>query len=373
MTTHRTQQALGSPMIYHYDPAFIETFRRTERKAAEVFKTKNDIILMQGEAILALEAAARSLVTPGMKILNLVQGVFGKGTGYWLRDFGGEVHEIEVPFNEAVNPEQVRDFLKQHPDTQMITMVHSETPSGTVTDCSAIGPLAREYGVLTMVDAVSSVGGLEFETDSWGIDLVVTGAQKCLGGPPGIGLVSISERAWDTILANPRAPRDSYLSLIDWKTKWKDEGRFPFTPSVSDIFGVESVLDQVLEEGLDNALARHSASALMTRAGVQAMGLELWPASPGISADCLTAVRLPDAVNDVELRTHIRERYGVMLSSGQGAGNLMRIAHMGPSARGMYPIIGLSALGQGLRDMGVAVDIGAGIDEAMTILAGQRK
>jgi pyridoxamine--pyruvate transaminase len=373
MTTHRTQQALGSPMIYHYDPSFLEAFRRTEKKAAEVFKTKNDIILMQGEAILALEAAARSLVTPGMKILNLVQGVFGKGTGYWLRDFGGDVHEIEVPFNQAVDPEQVRDFLKKNPDTQMITMVHSETPSGTVTDCSAIGPIAREYGVLTMVDAVSSVGGLEFETDAWGIDLVVTGAQKCLGGPAGIGIVSMSERAWELILANPHAPRDSYLSLIDWKTKWKDEGRFPFTPSVSDIFGVESVLDQVLEEGIDNAIARHSASARVTRAGVVAMGLELWPDSAEITADCLTAVRLPDAVNDVELRSHVRQKYGTMLSSGQGAGNLMRIAHMGPSAQGMYPVIGISALGQGLRDMGVPLDIGAGIDEAMRTLAEQRK
>jgi pyridoxamine--pyruvate transaminase len=179
--------------------------------------------------------------------------------------------------------------------------------------------------------------------------------------------------SWELILANPHAPRDSYLSLIDWKTKWKDEGRFPFTPSVSDIFGVESVLDQVLEEGIDNAIARHSASARVTRAGVVAMGLELWPDSAEITADCLTAVRLPDAVNDVELRSHVRQKYGTMLSSGQGAGNLMRIAHMGPSAQGMYPVIGISALGQGLRDMGVPLDIGAGIDEAMRTLAEQRK
>ena len=252
MSTPRTQQAMGSPMIYHYDPVFMDTFRETEAKAAQVFQTQNDIVIMQGEAILALEAATRSLVSPGMKILNLVQGVFGKGTGYWLRDFGGDVHEIEVLYNQAVDPEQVRDFLKQNPDTQMITMVHSETPSGTVIDCEAIAELAREYGVLTMVDAVSSVGGLEFKTDEWGLDLCVTGAQKCLGGPAGIGLVSVSERAWETMLANPGAPRDSYLSLIDWKVKWKEEGRFPFTPSVSDIYGVLSVLDQVLEEGIEN-------------------------------------------------------------------------------------------------------------------------
>jgi len=373
MATPRTQQALGSPIIYHYDPSFMDTFRSTERKAAEVFRTQNDIVLMQGEAILALEATARSLVTPGMKILSLVQGVFGKGTGYWLRDLGAEVHELEVGYHEAVDPEQVRQYLEKNPDTEMIAMVHSETPSGTVTDCSVIGPLAREFGLLTMVDAVSSVGGLEFATDDWGIDVAVTGAQKCLGGPAGIGLVSVSDRAWEVMLANPHAPRDSYLSLIDWKIKWKEEGRFPFTPSVSDIYGVESVLDQVLEEGLEASIARHSASAAVTRAGAVAMGLELWPASVAISADCLTAVRLPEGVNDVELRTHIRSKYGVMLSSGQGAGNLMRIAHMGPSARGLYPIVGLSALGQGLKDMGVSLDVGSGIDEAMKTLADQNK
>lgn len=373
MSTPQTNQAMSTPIIYHYDPSFMELFRETERKAQKVFKTTNDVVIMQGEAILALEGAARSLVKPGMKILNLVQGVFGKGTGYWLRDFGGEVHEIEVPYNQAVDPEAVRAFLEKNPDTELITLVHSETPSGTITDCTAIGALAKEFDVMTMIDAVSSVGGLEFDTDEWGLDLVVTGAQKCLGGPAGIGLVSVSDRAWKAMESNPHAPKDSYLSFLDWKLKWKEEGRFPFTPSVSDIYGVHSVLEQVLDEGVENAIERHRRSADVTRAGVQAMGLELWPASIEISANCLTAVALPENVNDVELRTHIRDKYGVMLSSGQGAGNLMRIAHMGPSAQGMYPIIGLSALGQGLADMGVKVSTGAGIEAAMTVLAQQEK
>jgi pyridoxamine---pyruvate transaminase len=373
MSTPATQQAMSTPIIYHYDPSFLELFRETERKAAQVFKTSNDIVIMQGEAILALEAGVRSLVRPGMKILNLVQGVFGKGTGHWLKSLGGEVHEIEVPYNQAVPPDDVRKFLQENPDTELITLVHSETPSGTVTDLKAIGPMAREFGVMTMIDAVSSVGGLEFETDKWGLDLVVTGAQKCLGGPAGIGLVSISDRAWAAIESNPNAPRDSYLSLLDWKAKWKEKAAFPFTPSVSDIYGVHSALEQVLAEGLDEAIARHSASARVTRAGVEAMGLELWPATPEIAADCVTSVRLPDHINDVELRTHIRDTYGVMLSSGQGAGNLMRIAHMGPSAQGMYPVIGLSALGRGLSDMGAKINIGAGVEAALALLSSGRK
>jgi pyridoxamine--pyruvate transaminase len=183
-------------------------------------------------------------------------------------------------------------------------------------------------------------------------------------------MVAISSRAWTHILANPTAPRDSYLSIIDWKVKWRDEGRFPFTPSVSDVYGVESVLDQVLEEGLDNSYRRHAHSAKVTRVGAVAMGLKLWPASVDISANCLTTIALPDSVNDVEMRTHIREHYGVMLSSGQGAGNLLRIAHMGPSASGMYPVVGLAAVGQGLIDKGISgINLGAGIDAAMSELA----
>lgn len=369
MASHRTLAALGRPLVYHYDPLFLDTFRRTQAKAAEVFRTENDVLLMQGEAIVALEGAARSLTKPGMKVLNLVQGVFGKGMGYWLQSFGAELHEIEVAYNEAVSPEAVEAYLDAHPGIELVTVVHSETPSGTVTDCGAIGPIAKRHGALTLVDAVSSIGGLEFDTDGWELDVVVTGAQKCLGGPPGIGIVSVSEAAWERMAGNPAAPRSSYVSLLDWKEKWLEGGAFPFTPSVSDVHGVESVLDQVLEEGLEQAIARHAAAAAATRAGVTAMGLELWAASEEIAANCVTSVRLPDDLDHLTVRAHVRERYGVMLSSGQGAGNLMRLAHMGPSASGMYPVVGLAALGRGLRDLGMRIDVGAGLDAALEVVS----
>ena len=363
--TPRVLAALGSPIVYHYDPAFIERFRATERKLAQVFLTENDVLLMQGEAVLGLEAAARGLVQPGTKVLNLVQGVFGKGMGYWLKDFGAELHELEVAYNDAVDPADVERYLDDNPGIELVTVVHSETPSGTVCDVSAIGPIAHARGALTLVDCVSSLGGIAFETDAWQLDVCVAGAQKCLGGPPGMSLMTVSEAAWERISANPAAPRASFLSMLDWKEQWIDGDKFPFTPSVSELYGVEASVDELLAEGLEASIERHERSAAACRAGARAMGLELWPRSDEIAAACVTAIAVPEGLTDVQVRAHCRERYGVMISGGQGAGNLVRIGHMGTSARGLHPVVGLAALGRTLADLGAHVEIGAGVEAAL--------
>jgi pyridoxamine---pyruvate transaminase len=369
----RTLAALGSPITYHYDPAFLDAFRRTEAKVGQVYRTQNEIILMQGEAVLGLEAAARSLVRPGMPVLNLVSGPFGKGMGYWLKGFGADLHELEVPYDEAVDPAAVEQYLDEHPETELLTVVHSETPSGTFNDCSLIGPIARSRGVLTLVDCVSSLGGMPFDTDSWQLDVCVAGPQKCLGGPPGMSLMAVSQQAWTAIETNPAAPRASFLSLLDWREQWHGHGHFPYTPSVSDVHGVEAACDQVLEEGLAAAIARHESAAAACRAGVREMGLRLWPKSEDITAPCVTAIAVPDGLDHDTVRSHARERYGVMLSGGQGAGNLVRIGHMGPTASGLNPVVGLMALGRSLADLGATVRVGAGVEAALAHLAGAQQ
>jgi pyridoxamine---pyruvate transaminase len=370
--TATTLAALGSPITYHYDPVFLETFRRTETKVGELFRTQNEIILLQGEAVLGLEAAARSLVRPGMRVLNLVSGVFGKGMGTRLRALGADVAELEVAYNDVVDPGAVARHLDEHPGTELVTVVHSETPSGTLHDCSAIGPIARAHGALTLVDAVSSLGGVPFETDAWQLDVCVAGPQKCLAGPPGIALISVSDAAWKMIEANPTAPRASYLSLLDWRERWHGEGRFPYTPLVNDVNGLEAACDQVLEEGLEAAFARHRRAGTACRAGVRAMGLEIWPKTEEIAANCVTAVRVPDGIDHEVVRAHARTHYGVMISHGQGAGNLVRIGHMGPSANGLYPVVGLAALGRTVADLGADVRIGEGLETALAVLADAR-
>jgi pyridoxamine--pyruvate transaminase len=220
---------------------------------------------------------------------------------------------------------------------------------------------------------VSSLGGTRLEIDAWHVDVAIAGPQKCLAGPPGMSLISVSSRAWEAIESNPSAPRGSFLSLLDWKHRWIEGGRvaFPYTPSVSDMNGVHAALEEVLDEGPDAVIAIHRQAARACRAGVRAMGLELWPKSESYAANCVTAVRMPAGVAVGELLTHVRERYGVMLSGGYGElkEKLIRLGHMGPASRSLYPLVAVSALGRGLIDLGVSVDLGAGAQATMESVA----
>ncbi len=360
--------AMGRPIVYHYDPAFLETFARTIARAAELFRTKEDVILLQGEAVLGLEAAGQACVRPGMEVLNLSSGVFGKGMGNWLRQWGATVFEVAVPFDEAVTVPAVESALDEHPGVELVAMVHSETPSGTLNPVAEIGPIVRAHGAVSLVDCVSSLGGMPFAADDWQLDICVAGAQKCLSGPPGITLMTVSSRAWDLIEKNPTAPRHSFLSLLDWRETYIRDGRFPFTPSISDVFGLEACLDWVLDRGLETAILRHSIAARACRAGARAMGLRLWPKDEAIMSTCTTAIALPDGLTDLQVRDHLRSRYGVQISAGQSAGNLVRIGHMGVTARSLYPVVGLAALGRGLVDLGAELNIGAGLEAALATI-----
>jgi pyridoxamine--pyruvate transaminase len=373
MASTRVLSAMGSPIIFDYDPVFLERFRETERLLASAYRTRNDVVLMQGEAVLGLEAAARGLVRPGMRCLNLVSGVYAAWFGDWLREYGAEVDEVRVPYDEAIDPARVERALEERGPFELVAVVHSETPSGIENPLGQLGPLAHGHGALMLADVVSSLGGTELLIDAWHVDLAVAGPQKCLAGPPGMSLVSVSPRAWEAIENNPHAPRGSFLSLLDWKHRWIDGGRlaFPYTPSVADVNGLHAALAEVLDAGLEETIACHAQAARGCRAGVKALGLELWPRSEAYAANCVTAVRVPSDVSVAELLSHVRERYGVMLSGGYGElkQKLVRLGHMGPAARSLYPLVAVTALGRGLLDLGVSVDIGAGAQAVMEVLA----
>lgn len=366
-----TLRAMQKPVVYHYDPIFLETFRNTTELMAQVFQTKHDIVLMQAEAIAALEAAAASVIEPGTKVLNLVSGVFGKGFEGWITKYGGETIEIAVPYNAAIDPADVRRAFALDPEISVVSVVHSETPSGTINPVREIGQIAKEHGAITIVDTVSGLLSEDFSPEEWGMDIAVAGPQKCLSGVPGMSLVAVSPDAWARMEAMETPLRGSFLSLLDWKSTWIENGRFPYTPSVSDVYALESVLQQTLDEGVANIVARHQVSARATRAAVRALGLELWAASDEIASSCCTAVSMPEGIDDAQLRTTMRNKYGVMISGGYGdvAGKLFRLGHMGLSAHPTAVIAQLGVLERSLDDLGHAVQLGSGVAAALAEFA----
>ncbi|HED04273.1 MAG TPA: alanine--glyoxylate aminotransferase family protein [Candidatus Fraserbacteria bacterium] len=368
--SERTLRDLARPMLYHYDPAFIEFFEQTLALLKQVYRTQYDVVIMQGEAILGLEATAASLISPGDKVLNLVSGVFGKWYELFIEKYGGVAVELAVPYNEAIDPEDVRSALQQDPSIKLLSVVHSETPSGTINPVKDIGNIAKEFGVITVMDTVSGLGGAVFSPEEWAIDVAVAGPQKCLGGTPGLALMAVSPEAWKAMETRKNPLRGSYLSILDWKDAWIENHRFPYTPSVGEIYALESVLSQVLEEGLENYVARHQQISHACREGVKALGLKLWAAREEINGTAVTAVTVPEGITDEQLRGHLRACYGVMISGGYGelAGRLFRLGHMGKVAHPTYLAAQLGVLERSLADLGWPVEFGAGVGAAMADL-----
>ena len=367
----RTLRDMARPVMYHYDPAFIELFAHASDLLKQVYRTQYDVVIMQGEALLGLEAAAASLIRPGDKVLNLVSGVFGKWFEDFIERFGGETIEVRVPYNEAIDPEDVRKALNANPGIKYLSVVHSETPSGTLNPIREIGKIAHEFGVLTMVDTVSGLGSEMLSPEDWGMDIAIAGPQKCLSGPPGLALLSdLAGR----VGGDGERPRSRCAAAISRSSTGRRPGwskrKFPYTPLVSEMYALESVLTQILEEGVERLVERHQQIAAACRTGVKALGLELWPAREEIAAPCVTAIRMPEGLTDAGIRTTMRERYGVMISPGYGElqGQLIRLSHMGEQARPTMLAAQLAAFERALKDCGYPVQLGAGVGAAMAAL-----
>ena len=365
-----TLAALGRPILHHLDPAFGELYQQTAGLLQRAFEASQSPVILPGEAVVGLEAAAASLISPDDVVLNLVSGMFGRGYGAWARRYAREVIEVEVPFDAAVPPGRVAAAFAARPDITIVSVVHCETPCGTVNDVDAIAAVAAEHGALLIIDAVSSFGGIRCDFTGWQACLVVTAPQKCLGGPAGLSLLHVSEAAWAHMAANPAAPRGSALSILDWRDAHLASRPFPFTPSISDIYGLHACLEQYLQEGAAAVRQRHAAAARSARAGAEALGLTLWAREPATRSDTVTAVWMPAGVDEQAVRAHARAESGVMLSGGQGGlkGTVLQIGHMGPSAYPLSPVIAVTAVGRALRALGARADVGAAVEAALAAL-----
>ncbi|WP_328367020.1 aminotransferase class V-fold PLP-dependent enzyme [Streptomyces sp. NBC_00445] len=339
-------------------------FASVEDRVARLLGTRQDVVIMQGEALLPLEGAIRAAAGPGTTALNAITGPYGQTFGDWLRDCGATVIDLAVPFHTAVTAAQIRDAFAEHPEIDFVSLVHAEAATGNTNPVAEIGEVVRRHGSLFYLDAVASVGAEPVLPDAWGVDLCVIGAQKAMGGPAGVSAVSVSERAWARMAANPRAPRRSYLSLLDWKERWIDGGRraLPHAPAQLEMLALEACVARIEADGLDTVMARHACAAAATRAGASALGggLEPYVYEAADAAPVATTLRAPAGVVASELVARaLASDPALPLAAGGGAltKEMIRVNHYGADATRGAVQASLAALGAALAEKGLKVDL----------------
>ncbi len=348
--------AMAEPMVHHRGVDFREIYERTLGRLQEVYRTQNQVLLFAASGSGAMDSAVANLVRPGERVAVVVTGAFGERWAKICSHYGLEIQRIDYEWGEVPDPGEIGAAVRES-GVETVFCTQSETSTGVVADVQAIKGAVGEARLV--VDAVSSLGAVPLDTDAWGIDVAVSGSQKALMCPPGLAMVSVADGLWDALPGS----RSFYF---DWRTTRKAQEAFDsaFTPAVSLIKGLDVALGMILESGLDDAFERHVRLGRATRAGLKAMGLELFSPDDDSSA-VVTAARTPEGVESPALLRHLRENHGVTLAPGQGAlkPNVFRIGHIG-----WYDVFdiatALAAVELALTELGAEIERGAAVGRA---------
>ncbi|MBN1372868.1 MAG: alanine--glyoxylate aminotransferase family protein [Anaerolineaceae bacterium] len=312
------------------EPEFLELYNRTEANLQAILGTRNSVAIQTGEGMLALWSALKSCIRPGERVLALATGVFGYGIGDMARSIGAEVRTLGLPYDETFHDWDAVEEAIAAFKPKMITVVHCETPSGTLNPLAELGALKRTHHVpLLYIDSVAALGGVPLETDAWGIDLLLGGSQKALSVPPGMSFVAISPAAWEIIA---EVSYVGYDALLPFRTAQQDF-YFPYTPYWHGMAALNAGAERILAEGLEACFARHERAAQRCRAGIIELGLELFPALGAVPSPTVTAVKVPEAIDWTELDARFRKA-GLAVGGSYGplAGKVFRLGHMGTQA-----------------------------------------
>lgn len=309
---------------------FMELYNRTESNLKMILGTKNRVVIQSGEGMLALWSALKSCLHPGDRVLAIATGIFGDGIGDMALSIGADVKKIRLPYNETLSDMSGIEAAIVQFKPKMITVVHCETPSGTLNPIAELGKLKQQYKIpLLYVDAVASAGGTPVLSDDWNIDLCLGGSQKCLSSLPNMAFLSVSEPAWDIIHNVNYTGYDALKPFFNAQA----EQYFPYTPNWHGVAGLNAGAELILSEGLDKSYARHETVAKFCRNKIAQMGLTLFPASDAIPSPTVTAVNVPDGVDWPEFNLQLRQQ-GLVVGGSYGpmAGKVFRLGHMGTQA-----------------------------------------
>ena len=319
--------AMAEPMIHHRAADFRKHYGECLARLKQVACTESDVLLFTSSGTGAFESAVVNLCAPGERVVAVTAGSFGDRWVKMAQAFGADVVPLRYSWGETPNPADLEAKLKEIGGAPVAFVVQSETSTGVVSDIEAFAKVAQAAGSTLVVDAVSSLAAVPLEMDKWGVDVVISGSQKALMTPPGLGLAAVSQRAFEHA-ARVKQPRFYW----DWEKTRAAQAKVdaPFTPAVSLVIGLNVALGLILEEGLEHAFARHVKLGRATRAGIKAMGLELFSPDEDRSA-VVTAVKSPTGIDSGDLNKLLKDKYGVTIAGGQGdlKGKICRIGHIG--------------------------------------------
>ena len=355
-------EAMSRPVIHHRSSDFRAIFERCLERLRDVYRTEGDVLLYTASGTGGMESALSNLTRPGDRVIVVSAGHFGERWAAMARTFGCEVDQLTYEWGESPAPDDLARRLSELGGAKVVFTTHSETSTGVVADVQALAATAKEAGALVVVDAVSSLGAVPLETDAWGLDSVISGSQKALMTPPGLATVSVSADAWATV---QKGAASRYY--FDWgQTKARQDAfDSAFTPAVSTVVGLDVALGLLLAEGLEQAFERHARLGRACRAGVKAMGLDLFSPDDDRSA-VVTAINAPDGIDSGELVQTLRDRHGIVLAPGQGPlkGKIFRIGHIG-----YYDVFDITTALAGvelvLSELGADIERGVAITEAL--------
>lgn len=311
------------------DLSFYEMYKEVCDTLSSILHTQNKTYILSGEGILGLEAACASLTEPGDRVLVLDNGIFGKGFADFVKLYGGVPVLYTVSDRTAIDLEVLAQYLEQDHDFKYATIVHCDTPTGVLNPIELICPLCKQYGILTVVDAVSSMFGVELHVDESKVDILCGGSQKALSAPPGLTLITMSSDAMK-VMENRKTPIASfYANLLTFKNYYKDKW-FPYTMPISDIYGLAIALENIIAD--NHIYARHAVIAQAVRTAITAAGLQLY-LKQGYS-NTVTVVEVPEKIDSAQFLQHMIQQYGVMIAGcfDYLSGRVFRLGHMGENA-----------------------------------------
>jgi alanine-glyoxylate transaminase/serine-glyoxylate transaminase/serine-pyruvate transaminase len=331
------------------------------------FRTKNRLTLaISGTGSAGMEACVANLIEPGDEMIVGINGVFGGRMKDVAERYGATVHAVEVPWGETIPPELIEAALTAHPATKLVGIVHAETSTGAHQPLEEITELTHRAGALLLVDAVTSLGGMDLRVDDWRIDACYSGTQKCLSCPPGLSPVTFSAAALEVMDRRRTKVQSWYLDLSMIRKYWGGERVYHHTAPINMSYALYEALRMVMEEGLEARIARHRRNHRALRAGLEAMGMSYIPKN---SLTTLNAVRVPSGVDDARVRRRLLQEYGIEIGAGLGPmkSQAWRIGLMGESSRQSHVMLVLAALEHLLSEEGIEIPLGNALAAAGTV------